>query len=56
MVLGAMAWISRVRDAGGDRNFELFDAMLRYIENVPDRLHQPGKTVVPGAIRRRHCN
>ena len=36
-VLGAMqAWISRVRDAGGDRNFELFDAMLRYIENVPD--------------------
>ena len=35
------AWISRVRDAGGDRNFELFDAMLRYIENVPDRLHHP---------------
>jgi len=41
-VLGAMqAWISRVRDAGGDRDFELFDAMLRYIENVPDRLHHP---------------
>ena len=41
-VLGAMqAWISRVRDAGGDRNVELFDAMLRYIENVPDRLHHP---------------
>jgi hemerythrin-like domain-containing protein len=41
-MLGAMqAWIARVREAGSERNAELFDAMLRYIENVPDRLHHP---------------
>ena len=41
-ILGAMqAWISRTRDSASHRNVELFDAMLRYIENVPDRLHHP---------------
>jgi hemerythrin-like domain-containing protein len=41
-MLGAMqALIARYRDAGAERNFELFDAMLRYIENVPDCLHHP---------------
>ena len=39
-VLGAMqALVARHRDAGEARNFELFDAMLNYIENLArDRL------------------
>ena len=41
-MLGAMqALVTRYRDTAAERNFELFDAMLRYIENVPDRLHHP---------------
>lgn len=41
-LLGAMqALVTRYRDPVGERNLELFDAMLRYIENVPDRLHHP---------------
>ena len=46
-VLGAMqAWIARCRNAGSERNFELFGAMLRYIEVVPDRLHHPKENEV----------
>lgn len=55
LVLGAMqALIARYRDAGGERNFELFDAMLRYIENVPDLLHHPKEDQVlfPALVRR----
>ncbi len=54
-MLGAMqAWIARTRNDGGERNFELFDAMLRYIENVPDRLHHPKEDQVlfPALTRR----
>jgi hemerythrin-like domain-containing protein len=54
-ILGSMqAWIARTRDAAGERNFELFDAMLRYIENVPDRLHHPKEDQVlfPALTRR----
>jgi hemerythrin-like domain-containing protein len=54
-MLGAMqALIARYRDAGGELNFELFDAMLRYIENVPDRLHHPKEDQVlfPALVRR----
>lgn len=54
-ILGAMqAWIARTRDAAGERNVELFDAMLRFIENVPDRLHHPKEDQVlfPALTRR----
>jgi hemerythrin-like domain-containing protein len=53
-MLGAMqALVTRYRDAGNERNFELFDAMLRYIENVPDRLHHPKEDQVlfPALLR-----
>lgn len=41
-LLGAMqALVTRYQDVGVERNFELFGAMLNYIENVPDRLHHP---------------
>lgn len=54
-MLGAMqAWIARARNIGGERNFELFDSMLRYIENVPDRIHHPKEDQVlfPALTRR----
>ena len=41
-LLGAMqALVARYRDTGVERNFDLFGAMLNYVENVPDRLHHP---------------
>lgn len=41
-VLGAMqALIARWREPGAEPDHALFDAMLRYVENVPDRLHHP---------------
>jgi hemerythrin-like domain-containing protein len=54
-MLGAMqALIARYREAGVERNFKLFDAMLRYIENVPDRLHHPKEDeVLFAALMRR---
>lgn len=54
-MLGAMqALITRYRDAGVKRDIALFDAMLRYIENVPDRLHHPKEDQVlfPALVRR----
>ena len=55
-VLGAMqALVARHRDAGEARNFELFDAMLNYIENVPDRLHHPKEDRVLFAALLRHA-
>ena len=41
-VIGAMqAWISRAREAGAAPDAPLFEAMLRYVREVPDRLHHP---------------
>lgn len=41
-VIGAMqALVARWRTPGEKPDFELFDALLRYIENVPDRIHHP---------------
>ena len=54
-MLGAMqAWVARSRNGGGERSFELFDSMLRYIENVPDRIHHPKEDQVlfPALTRR----
>jgi hemerythrin-like domain-containing protein len=54
-ILGAMqAWIARARDNDGERKIELFDAMLDYIENVPDRLHHPkeDRVLFPALMRR----
>jgi hemerythrin-like domain-containing protein len=41
MLAAMQAWIARTREGDGERYFELFDAMLHYVENVPDRLHHP---------------
>jgi hemerythrin-like domain-containing protein len=41
-VIGAMqALVARWRTPGEKPDFELFNALLRYIENVPDRTHHP---------------
>ncbi len=41
-VIGAMqALVARWRTPGEKPDFALFDALLRYIENVPDRMHHP---------------
>lgn len=41
-VIGAMqALVARWRAPGEKPDYELFDALLRYIENVPDRMHHP---------------
>lgn len=41
-VIGAMqALVTRWRAPGEKPDLELFDALLRYIENVPDRMHHP---------------
>ncbi|MEX2151631.1 MAG: hemerythrin domain-containing protein [Steroidobacteraceae bacterium] len=41
-VIGAMqALVTRWRAPGEKPDLGLFDAMLRYIENVPDRMHHP---------------
>ena len=46
-VLGAMqVWVARCREPGPTPDFELFDSMLRYIENVPDRMHHPKEDLV----------
>ena len=54
-MLGAMqALVASYRDSAAARNLELFDAMLRYIENVPDRLHHPKEDQVlfPALVQR----
>jgi len=54
-VLGAMlALVSRYRDASEKRDFKLFDALLRYVENVPDHLHHPkeDRVLFPALVRR----
>lgn len=54
-MLGAMqAWVARARHTGGERKLVLFDSMLRYIENVPDRIHHPKEDEVlfPALARR----
>ncbi len=41
-ILGAIqALVARYREPASVRDYELLDSMLRYIENVPDRLHHP---------------
>ena len=41
MLAAMQALLALYRNAGGERDFGLFDAMLCYIENVPDKLHHP---------------
>ncbi|MEQ1806369.1 MAG: hemerythrin domain-containing protein [Burkholderiaceae bacterium] len=41
-VLGAMRiLVAQFRESGATPDTELFESMLRYVENVPDRLHHP---------------
>lgn len=41
-VLGAMqALVARYREPSAKPDYALFEAMVEYIENVPDRLHHP---------------
>lgn len=54
-LLGAMqAWVARTREAAAGQDLDLFDAMLRYVENVPDRLHHPreDQLLFPALTRR----
>lgn len=54
-VLGAMqALVARYREPATSPDYELFGSMLRYIENVPDRLHHPKEDqVLFSAVARR---
>jgi branched-chain amino acid transport system ATP-binding protein len=41
-VLGAMqALVARYREASARPDHELFESMLKYVEEVPDRMHHP---------------
>lgn len=41
-VIGAMqAWVARAREPGDCADATLFEAMLRYVAEVPDRFHHP---------------
>jgi hemerythrin-like domain-containing protein len=56
-LLGAMqALVARLRDPAGSGDPELFDAMLRYIEIVPDRLHHPKEDQVLFPALAQHTN
>jgi len=54
-ILGAIqVLVARYREPDAAPDFELLDLMLRYIENVPDRLHHPKEDQVlfpPIALR-----
>lgn len=41
-IIGAMqSWVAQAREPGAKPDFDLFAAMLRYVEEVPDRIHHP---------------
>lgn len=54
-VLGAMqALVSSYRQMSAPPDYELFDSMLSYVENVPDQLHHPKEDrVLFAAVTRR---
>ena len=43
---GIQVWVARCREPGAIPDLELLDSMLRYVENVPDRLHHPKEDAV----------
>jgi len=46
-IIAAMqAWVVQAREAGAKPDFDLFAAMLRYVEEVPDRVHHPQEDAV----------
>jgi hemerythrin-like domain-containing protein len=55
-VLGAMRLlVAQLREGGlAPPDIELFESMLRYVENVPDRLHHPreDQTLFPAVLAR----
>jgi hemerythrin-like domain-containing protein len=57
-ILGAMqVLVARYREPAAAPDFELLDLMLRYVENVPDRVHHPKEDRVlfpPVALRARN--
>lgn len=70
-IIAAMqAWVVQAREPGAKPDFDLFAAMLRYVEEVPDRVHHPQEdrvlfpviADVPGArpviaeLEREHAN
>jgi hemerythrin-like domain-containing protein len=40
------AWVVRQREASGGADHELFESMLRYVAEVPDRVHHPQEDAV----------
>lgn len=49
IIQAMQAWVVRAREKGASMEPGLFDAMLRYVEEVPDRLHHPreDETLLP---------
>lgn len=46
-IIAAMqAWVVQCREPGAKPDFNLFAAMLRYVEEVPDRIHHPQEDAV----------
>lgn len=46
-IIAAMqAWVVQCREPGSTADFDLFAAMLRYVEEVPDRVHHPQEDAV----------
>lgn len=46
-IIAAMqAWVVRQREAGPGADHELFESMLRYVAEVPDRVHHPQEDAV----------
>jgi hemerythrin-like domain-containing protein len=54
MLAAMQALVMRYREPGSKPDYGLFDSMLRYIENVPDRLHHPkeDRVLFPAIIER----
>lgn len=49
IIQAMQAWVVRAREQGASMEPGLFEAMLRYVEEVPDRLHHPreDQTLIP---------
>jgi hemerythrin-like domain-containing protein len=46
-IIAAMqTWLAQTRDPGVERDYEVFAAMLRYVEEVPDRFHHPQEDAI----------
>ncbi len=56
MLSAMQALVARYRDARGERDFELLEAMLLYLEKVPDQVHHPKEDAVLFPALARHAS